>query len=184
MSNRKRHVGDRENPKASKCLGVFGLSLRTTEEDLRHLFSRYGRLEDVQLVKDNHTRRSRGFAFVYFESLDDAAYAKERCHGKEIDGRSMRCDFSITRRAHTPTPGVYLGASGGSSRGYSGGGGGGGGSSRGYRDNYGDRDRRYGGGGGGYYDNGGRRSRSRSYDRDRDRDRYYGGGYERDSRRY
>uniref|UniRef100_A0A1I8HK33 RRM domain-containing protein n=1 Tax=Macrostomum lignano TaxID=282301 RepID=A0A1I8HK33_9PLAT len=89
MSSRKRHVGDRDNPKASKCLGVFGLSLRTTEEDLRHLFGRYGRLEDVQLVKDNHTRRSRGFAFVYFESLDDATYAKERCHGKELDGRNM-----------------------------------------------------------------------------------------------
>uniref|UniRef100_A0A1I8FQK7 RRM domain-containing protein n=1 Tax=Macrostomum lignano TaxID=282301 RepID=A0A1I8FQK7_9PLAT len=100
--------GDRDNPKASKCLGVFGLSLRTTEEDLRHLFGRYGRLEDVQLVKDNpHQAVAR-------ICLHDATYAKERCHGKELDGRNMRCDFSITRRAHTPTPGViYLGAPGG-----------------------------------------------------------------------
>jgi len=29
--------------------------------------------------------------------------------GTEIDGRKIRVDYSITKRAHTPTPGVYLG---------------------------------------------------------------------------
>jgi len=29
--------------------------------------------------------------------------------GTEIDGRKIRVDYSITQRAHTPTPGVYLG---------------------------------------------------------------------------
>ena len=27
----------------------------------------------------------------------------------ELDGRRIRADFSITKRAHTPTPGVYVG---------------------------------------------------------------------------
>ena len=27
----------------------------------------------------------------------------------EIDGRKIRVDYSITKRAHTPTPGVYMG---------------------------------------------------------------------------
>jgi len=35
--------------------------------------------------------------------------AKEMAPGTEIDGRKIRVDFSITQRAHTPTPGVYLG---------------------------------------------------------------------------
>jgi transformer-2 protein len=35
--------------------------------------------------------------------------AKERAPGTEIDGRKIRVDFSITERAHTPTPGIYLG---------------------------------------------------------------------------
>lgn len=35
--------------------------------------------------------------------------AKDRCNGIEIDGRRIRVDFSITERAHTPTPGIYLG---------------------------------------------------------------------------
>ena len=35
--------------------------------------------------------------------------AKDRGPGMEIDGRRIRVDFSITERAHTPTPGIYLG---------------------------------------------------------------------------
>ena len=35
--------------------------------------------------------------------------AKQSTNGLEIDGRRIRVDFSITKRAHTPTPGVYMG---------------------------------------------------------------------------
>jgi len=35
--------------------------------------------------------------------------AKERLNGAELDGRRIRVDYSITQRAHTPTPGVYMG---------------------------------------------------------------------------
>jgi len=46
---------------------------------------------------------------MYFESMEDAKAAKESCNGIEIDGRRIRVDFSITQRAHTPTPGIYMG---------------------------------------------------------------------------
>ncbi|GIY15550.1 hypothetical protein CEXT_324031 [Caerostris extrusa] len=126
MSSRRRHVGNRDNPEPSRCLGVFGLSLYTQERELREVFGKYGPIEDVQVVYDAQEketnkriltefftliakRRSRGFAFVYFEDTDDAKMAKERCNGQEIDGRKIRVDFSITKRAHTPTPGIYMG---------------------------------------------------------------------------
>lgn len=51
---------------------MFGLSLYTTERDLREVFSKYGPLSDVSIVYDQQSRRSRGFAFVYFENKDDA----------------------------------------------------------------------------------------------------------------
>ena len=53
--------------------------------------------------------RSRGFGFIYYEEVDSAKNAKDNAHGIEIDGRVVRIDYSITRKAHTPTPGVYLG---------------------------------------------------------------------------
>lgn len=71
--------------------------------------SKYGPVERVQVVIDAKTGRSRGFSFVYFENAEDAKVAKEQCTGMEIDGRRIRVDFSITQRAHTPTPGIYMG---------------------------------------------------------------------------
>ncbi|CAG4959192.1 unnamed protein product [Parnassius apollo] len=117
MSSRRRHLGDRvsgdygdrENPTPSRCLGVFGLSLYTTEQQINQIFSKYGPVEKVQIVIDAKTGRSRGFCFVYFERQDDAKVAKNECSGMEIDGRRIRVDFSITQRAHTPTPGIYMG---------------------------------------------------------------------------
>lgn len=109
MSSRRRHAGNRDDPEPSKCLGVFGLSLYTQERDLRDVFGRYGELEECNVVYDRQSGRSRGFAFVYYRSVDDAIEAKDRCTGIEIDGRRIRVDYSITRRAHTPTPGIYLG---------------------------------------------------------------------------
>uniref|UniRef100_A0A674GRA7 Transformer-2 protein homolog beta n=1 Tax=Taeniopygia guttata TaxID=59729 RepID=A0A674GRA7_TAEGU len=183
MSTRRRHIGNRvrANPDPNCCLGVFGLSLYTTERDLREVFSKYGPIADVSIVYDQQSRRSRGFAFVYFENVEDAKEAKERANGMELDGRRIRVDFSITKRPHTPTPGIYMGRpTYGSSRrrdyydrGYD----------RGYDDrDYYSRSYRGGGGGGGggwravqdrdqfyrrrspspYYSRGGYRSRSRS----------------------
>ena len=66
-------------------------------------------LTNLTLTDFMQTGRSRGFAFVYFESLEDAKVAKEQCTGLEIDGRRIRVDYSITQRPHTPTPGIYMG---------------------------------------------------------------------------
>jgi len=109
MSSRRRHMGTREDPTESKCIGVFGLSIYTTQKELQRIFEKYGELERVQVVVDAKTGRSRGFAFVYFTNLKDATSAKNECSGMEIDGRRIRVDFSITQRPHTPTPGIYMG---------------------------------------------------------------------------
>ncbi|XP_075068331.1 transformer-2 protein homolog alpha isoform X1 [Mixophyes fleayi] len=146
MSNRRRHNGSRidfaketlsnrrtskkndhqhhvkeANPDPNTCVGVFGLSLYTTERDLREVFSRYGPLGGVNVVYDQRTGRSRGFAFVYFERIEDSREAMEHANGMELDGRRIRVDYSITKRAHTPTPGIYMGrpTHGGSSSGSS-----------------------------------------------------------------
>uniref|UniRef100_A0AAU6S4X7 Transformer-2b n=1 Tax=Riptortus pedestris TaxID=329032 RepID=A0AAU6S4X7_RIPPE len=163
MSNRRRHNGNRkmkkyfgtqDNPEPNRCLGVFGLSIYTTEQEIHHIFSKYGPVESVQVVIDAKTGYSRGFCFVYFENYEDARVAKEQCTGMEINGRKIRVDYSITHRAHTPTPGIYMGKPTYSENRYRG------------------RDRDYGDyyGGGGYRGSGGRyRSPSPYYSRSRRR---------------
>ena len=93
----------RENPAKSKCIGVFGLSQYTTERSLEKEFRRYGLLEKCEMVVDGYSGRSRGFAFVYFTSIDDACAAREALNGIELDGRKIRVDFSISKSGHRRT---------------------------------------------------------------------------------
>ena len=73
------------------------------------VFGRYGHIEEVTIVYDRKTGRSRGFGFVTFEDIEDAREARDAVSGMEIDGRAVRVDYSVTKRAHTPTPGMYMG---------------------------------------------------------------------------
>lgn len=56
---------------------------------------------------DHPRGRSRGFGFVYFDRAEDAVKAKDYATetAMEIGGHKVRVDYSLTRRAHTPTPG-------------------------------------------------------------------------------
>uniref|UniRef100_A0A4W3KD79 RRM domain-containing protein n=1 Tax=Callorhinchus milii TaxID=7868 RepID=A0A4W3KD79_CALMI len=121
-------------------LFVGGLSFSTDEQSLEEVFSEYGQISEVRVIKDRDTQQSRGFGFITFENPGDAKDALLAMNGKSIDGRQIRVD-----QAEKKSGGGGGGGGGGNMRGgyrrpgggYGGGGGGGGG--------YG------GGGGGGYY---------------------------------
>lgn len=112
-NDRKRRSPSRERSSkrnnTSRCLGVFGLSFFTKEYQIRDIFSKYGNLESVILIRDTKTNRSRGYCFIYFENHDDAKAALDGCDGMIIDDRKVRVDFSLSEKPHPPTPGVYLG---------------------------------------------------------------------------
>lgn len=48
------------------------------------------------------TRRSRGYCFVYFESLKSAIRAVESSAHLRIDSRHVRVDYSLTTRPRSP----------------------------------------------------------------------------------
>jgi len=104
-----RHHGTRYAPETSKCLGIFGMSIYTDDRKLEDMFGKYGRVRKVAVVMDQRTKRSRGFGFVTMENEDDAISARNAINGKQIDDRDVRVDYSITKRAHSPTPGGYRG---------------------------------------------------------------------------
>jgi len=92
----------------------------------------------LDLITDRQTGRSKGFAFVYYESISQATKAKEHCNDMVIDGRKIRTDYSLTLGPHDATPGK-----GGGGSGSGGGGGGGGRRSSPRRGGYDSRDVRY-----------------------------------------
>ncbi|CAF1553378.1 unnamed protein product [Adineta ricciae] len=101
--------GKSAGPEPNSILGIFGLSPRTTENDLREAFGRFGQVKDVQIIMDKKTSKSRGFGFVYYDTIEEATRAKESMRLIKFDGRTVRIDFSVTKCAHEPTPGVYMG---------------------------------------------------------------------------
>ncbi|CRK97052.1 CLUMA_CG010451, isoform A [Clunio marinus] len=102
---RTRYYGTRENPHKSRVIGVFGLSNDTNEAKLMEVFSAFGAIEHVSIIYDAKTGNSRGFGFVYYLEVEHATAARTCSNGSVLDGRKIRVDYSITKRAHTPTPG-------------------------------------------------------------------------------
>ena len=106
---RTRYFGTRENPYKSRVVGIFGLSAESNEATLIEVFSPFGAIEHVSIIHDAKTGNSRGFGFIYYSKIDQATKARTECNGMSLDGRRIRVDYSITKRGHTPTPGVYMG---------------------------------------------------------------------------
>jgi len=104
--------GDRDRPKPNKCIGVFNLDTGVDERELRNLFGRdkFGEIENIQIIKDHHTGRSKGYAFIYYKTINQAEKARNEMTGTIVSGKSIRVDFSITDAAHSPTPGNYKGS--------------------------------------------------------------------------
>jgi transformer-2 protein len=69
MSSRRRHIGDRDAPTPSACLGVFGLSLYTTERELEKEFSKFGPLDKVTVVLDGKVRKRAFFSNSFSSSF-------------------------------------------------------------------------------------------------------------------
>lgn len=149
-------MGDDQNRKVH----VGNLSYDANREDIEQYFKTVGAIEDVQLITDRETGRSRGFAFVTFESAKDANAAIDELHNSDLCGKTITVQISKPKRDRDSGGGFRRGGGGGG--GYRGGyssGGGGGGGYRGGRGGYGGRDSSYGrqgSGGGGGYSSGGR----------------------------
>jgi RNA recognition motif-containing protein len=70
----------------SARLYVGNLSFDAAESDLTELFSGVGTVENVEIVMNRHTMRSKGFAFVQMQSVDEAKRAVTELHDKEYMG--------------------------------------------------------------------------------------------------
>ena len=106
-------------------LFVGNLSFQTLERDLQDHFSAAGVVTNVNLMLDKFTGKSRGFAFVEFNTPDEANNAVEMFHGKELGGRALT--VNIARPREDRPPGGGGGFRGDRGPGGEGGGGGGGG---------------------------------------------------------
>ncbi|HWY39833.1 MAG TPA: RNA-binding protein [Chthoniobacterales bacterium] len=73
----------------SPRLYVGNLSFDATESDLFNLFNGVGHVQNAEVVSYRHNQRSKGFAFVQMQTIDEARRAVEELHDKEFLGRKL-----------------------------------------------------------------------------------------------
>lgn len=78
-------------------LFIGGLDYRTTDDNLKAHFEKWGQIVDVVVMKDPRTKRSRGFGFITYShsSMVDEAQ-KARPH--KIDGRVVEPKRAVPRQ--------------------------------------------------------------------------------------
>ncbi|MFV1994686.1 MAG: RNA recognition motif domain-containing protein, partial [Verrucomicrobiales bacterium] len=76
---------------------VGNLPYDASEEDLRELFSPHGQVNEVAIVIDRETGRSRGFAFVTMNDKDGMEGAIRELDGKDFNGRSLNVNEARPR---------------------------------------------------------------------------------------
>jgi RNA recognition motif-containing protein len=89
-----RRDGDNE---LSKKIYIGNLPFSSTEDELRAVFERHGRVESVNVITDRDSGRPRGFAFVEMDEASAADDAIRALDGSELGGRSIRVNEAQDR---------------------------------------------------------------------------------------
>ena len=81
----------------SMKLYVGNLAFETTSDDLQTLFAGAGTVENVSLIEDRETGRSRGFGFVEMQTREEGTAAMAQFNGKELAGRALKVNEAKPR---------------------------------------------------------------------------------------
>lgn len=81
------------------CLSLLGgLPYELTEGDIICVFSQYGEVVNINLVRDKKTGKSKGFCFLCYEDQRSTILAVDNFNGIKIKGRTIRVDHVANYR--------------------------------------------------------------------------------------
>lgn len=69
---------------------VGNLDYNLKEDELGEIFSEYGEVVSVKIVKDRETGRAKGFGFVEMAVESEGEKAVAELDGAEVNGRNMK----------------------------------------------------------------------------------------------
>ncbi|XP_075394961.1 RNA-binding motif protein, X-linked 2 [Tenrec ecaudatus] len=85
--------------KDSAWIFLGGLPYELTEGDIICVFSQYGEVVNINLVRDKKTGKSKGFCFLCYEDQRSTILAVDNFNGIKIKGRTIRVDHVSNYRA-------------------------------------------------------------------------------------
>jgi RNA recognition motif-containing protein len=84
---------------------VGNLAYGVTEEQLREAFGQFGEVENVSIIMDRMTGRSKGFGFVEMQDNSEAEAAIRELNEQPIGGRAVRVNEARPREERPRRPG-------------------------------------------------------------------------------
>ncbi len=82
-------------------LYVGNLSFEATESDLFELFNGVGQVQNAEVVTYKHNQRSKGFAFVQMNTVEEAQRAVAELHDKDFLGRKLLVSGAKSSEHHS-----------------------------------------------------------------------------------
>jgi RNA recognition motif-containing protein len=76
---------------------IGNLPYSVTEEKLREICQEFGEIKYAKVIEDHRTHRSKGFAFVEFNSADAAQAAIKALHGTLLEDRELVVNIARPR---------------------------------------------------------------------------------------
>ncbi|GFQ65992.1 heterogeneous nuclear ribonucleoprotein 87F [Trichonephila clavata] len=89
-------MSEKSEPEQFRKLFIGGLNYKSTEDSLKAHFEKWGEIVDCVVMRDPHTRKSRGFGFITYKRahmVDDAQAARPH----KIDGREVEPKRAVPR---------------------------------------------------------------------------------------
>ena len=68
-----------------------------TDDALKQIFAAFGNVVSANIVIDKFSQRSKGFAFVEFETEEEAKAAMQALDGSEQEGRNIAVKEALPR---------------------------------------------------------------------------------------
>ncbi|XP_043289033.1 RNA-binding protein 45 isoform X2 [Venturia canescens] len=86
-----------DDPPNSRLFVICHKSL--DEDDLRKAFEKFGKIEDIWVVKDRNTGENKGVTYIKFSKTSEAAFALEEMNGKMLGsvGRPIKVMIASNR---------------------------------------------------------------------------------------
>ncbi len=101
------HIPPEDDPLATRTLFIGNLELNITEEEVRRIFGRYGRLVDID-IKRPPPGTGNAYGFIRYENLDQSYRAKLELSGQYIG--KFQCKIGYGKVNATPK--VWVGGLG------------------------------------------------------------------------
>jgi RNA recognition motif-containing protein len=96
---------------------VGNLSPDVKEEDLMKLFSNYGQVKEVKIIRDMFSQQSKGFGFIEMPGQTDAQNAISQLNTQDLMGKKLVVNEARPKRDGRGGGGRRQGGGGGFNRG-------------------------------------------------------------------